>query len=269
MKVHLVDGCFYASGRRSASLGGENTGLGPQYFEWTTEPTAGVTFYTDMCLDRALDSFGRKVAWLIEPPWKRTHYDWVCKNAGALEYVLSYVRDLPVRNLLYYPHGGSLIKLDDWGVHDKSAMASIIFSQKRTAPGHVLRRAAALPDGTDRWGYGYRPTESLIPALRPYRYSVVVESCQVADYFSEKLIDCLSQGTVPIYWGCPHINRYFDERGIITFEHVDELEEILGQVVSEADYRNRLPYIRLNLELAKRYRCCEDWIYREYPWLFQ
>lgn len=267
MKVGLVDGCFWAFGQQSANLGGENRGLTPQYFEWTTEPGQAVTFYTDICLPQAIGAPGRKVAWLIEPPWKQSHYKFAAEHQGEFEAVLSFLREPVARNGLFYAFGGSYIALEDWAVYDKTEMVSLMLSRKRTAPGHILRHEAAkMP--LDVWGHGYRVFDTPVQPFRPYRYSVVIDPWAGDYFFNERLVDCISQGTVPIYWGCPGIGHFFDRRGIIQFQHMDELEEILTGVVSEADYRSRLPYIRLNLELAKRYRCAEDWIYRQYPFLF-
>jgi hypothetical protein len=40
-------------------------------------------------------------------------------------------------------------------------------------------------------------------ALRDYMFSIVIENAQVGRYFTEKLIDAIALGTVPVYWGGP------------------------------------------------------------------
>ena len=273
MKVHLVDGSFFPR-ERSATLAGENSGLGPESFEWTSEPTSGVTFYTDVCLEQACGLRDRprpsmRVAWLLEPPWKKSHYAGAYALRNQFDFILTYWKDMPGYTL-FYPLGGSWIQQEDWGLHDKSLPTSIIASEKRDAPGHQLRHEAIDKLGCymDIWGRGYHAAPSKIPMLRPYRYSVVVESWRGNWYFSEKLIDCLSQGTIPIYWGCPDIGRFFNIDGIFQFETLDELGGILDGI-SKADYARRLDAVRDNLERARQYRCAEDWIYRQYPFLFE
>jgi hypothetical protein len=154
-------------------------------------------------------------------------------------------------------------------------MVSMIASQKTGAVGHRLRHAIVerfsqyAPNmGVDVMGLGYRPIVSKLEGLRDYRYSIIVESCRHEEYFSEKLIDCFSCGTIPIYWGCENIGSFFDRNGILSFTTLTELEHILISVVSQPDSAVRGAAIERNFELAKQYRSAEDWIYKCYPELF-
>jgi hypothetical protein len=108
---------------------------------------------------------------------------------------------------------------------------------------------------------------SKVEGLKDYRYSVVVENTCQDWYFTEKIIDPLSQGCVPIYWGCD-VSQFFDMGGIITFESVDELKKILDNL-SIQDYMSRMKAIRHNFTEAEKYRCAEDWIIRRYPDIFK
>jgi len=275
MKVHLIDGSFFPR-EKSATLAGDNSGLEPEAFEWTDQPAAGVTFYTDMCLEQAVGTRGKKVAWLLEPPWKPNAYMRALELRNHFDYTLTYTPWPNCGNNLIYALGGSWLR--DWGVFPKSRLCSLIASEKAETEGHLLRHQIARKFGT--WGLphqgasinvmgrGYRPLASKAEGLRDYYYSVVIESWRGDWYFSEKLIDCLSQGTIPIYWGCPDIGRFFKTDGILQFETLDELSGILDGI-SEADYARRLDAVRDNLERACQYRCAEDWIYREYPYLFE
>ena len=92
--------------------------------------------------------------------------------------------------------------------------------------------------------------------LNDFRYSVVVENSKQNHYFTEKLIDCLLVGTVPIYWGCDSLFDFgFDERGIITFNDPSELESVLP-TLSETDYEERLPWVEHNHKIAQQYLQC-------------
>jgi hypothetical protein len=267
-KVHLIDGSFFPR-ERSATLAGDNSGLGPAHFEWTAEPTGGVTFYTDVCLEQAVDAPGRKVAWLLEPPWKPNAYETAWKLREHFDYILTYHHiGWGGHKQLFYPLGGSWIR--DWGVHPKSKLVSIIASEKNEAQGHKLRHGTIARYGLrlDVMGRGYRPIEGKAKGLRDYCYSVVIESWRGDWYFSEKLIDCLSQGTIPIYWGCPNIGRFFNTDGILRFYDLDRLGNILASI-SKADYVGRLDAVRDNLKRARQYRCAEDWIFEKYPFLFE
>jgi len=267
MKIRLVDGCFFPR-EQSATLAGERSGEGPASFAWSLTDSGPVTFYTDICLHQVADQPGRKVAWLLEPPWKPSAYEQALRLQDQFEFILTYRAGMG-NKALFYPLGGSW--LVDWDVYDKHELVSLMVSERAESEGHQLRHqiANSLPIADHTYGRGTREIESKADALRHYYYSIVVESWRGNWYFSEKLIDCLSQGTVPIYWGCPDIGRFFDEDGIISFTTLTELDYILAYVVNVEDYARRLPAIRYNLEVAREYACAEDWIYQQYPFLFE
>jgi hypothetical protein len=77
----------------------------------------------------------------------------------------------------------------------------------------------------------------------------------------------MSVGTIPIYWGCEDVGEYFNKKGILTFGNLDQLEDIVCNLHS-SQYEELRPYARENLELCKKYRCAEDWMYKQYPFLF-
>ncbi len=275
--VPLRDGTF-APGR-SMTLSGENADEAPKLLRWQHVeqlPDAPVTVFTDMCLDEVLLSQSpTNIAVLIEPPaFSTTHYEKAERLEAHFDAIFTYdweyleagiARGAPWR---FYPFGGSRIR--DWGVFDKSANASIIVSVKAITEGHRLRHEIVKRFGEHLSVFGEPYTEYLDPkppGLRPFRYSVVVESGRSDYYFTEKLIDCFSQGTVPVYWGCPSMAD-FEADGIIPFETLDDLTYILANI-SEQDYLRRMSAIRRNLELARGFRCAEDWLAREYGRLFR
>jgi len=84
---------------------------------------------------------------------------------------------------------------------------------------------------------------------------------QSRDYhFSEKLINPIIVGTIPIYYGMPSIGDYFDTRGMIIFNDVEEIGDILSSLNEEL-YDSMLPYARENFKIAQDYILSEDWMY--------
>jgi hypothetical protein len=201
---------------------------------------------------------GVTIAWLLESPRAtRQEYRWVARNALLFDRVLTFEQSLleELPNAMFTPLGGCWLLPKEWKLHAKSKNLSIIASHKRKMPGQELRHEVIRRYG-ERFdavlGGGYRWIENKIEGLREYRYSMAIENCRQNYYFSEKLIDCLMSGTVPIYWGCPSIGLFFDTRGIVTFEHPRELDALLERIGPE-DYERRLPAIRRNQELARRF----------------
>lgn len=84
-------------------------------------------------------------------------------------------------------------------------------------------------------------------------FHLTIENTRLENYFSEKLIDALISKTVPIYWGCPNIEKWFDPRGFIFInDNVDEITGVLNNL-TEDDYKTRLPFIEENHQRAKKY----------------
>ncbi len=148
-----------------------------------------------------------------------------------------------IPNAVEFPMGGT------WVPHwrevrcEKRAMCSLIASAKRSQPGHRLRHrvvewARASGADIDVMGMGYRPIADKAEGLAPYRYSVVIENVREPGYFSEKLVDALLCGTVPIYWGAPDIGRFFDARAMVICEGLEDVQRAVA-AMSEADFAAR------------------------------
>jgi hypothetical protein len=71
----------------------------------------------------------------------------------------------------------------------------------------------------------------------------VIENVRENNYFSEKLLDAVFCETVPIYWGCPNIDRFIDPEGLINCETGEDVRAAV-QNMSVEDYQHRLPAIR-------------------------
>ena len=59
------------------------------------------------------------------------------------------------------------------------------------------------------------------------KFNICVENSRYENYFTEKLMNCFATRTVPIYWGAPNIGEYFNEKGIIQFNNLEDLHHIL------------------------------------------
>jgi len=169
---------------------------------------------------------------------------------GHFWRVLSFNETLlsHIPNGVFFPMGTNWVP--EWRdlTLDKSKMCSLIASAKRDTAGHKLRhRIADWVQGASRdvdvMGRGYTPFERKADGLAPYRYSVVIENVQEKNYFSEKLVDAVLCSTVPIYWGCPNLERFIDPSGIIQCHSEEEVKRAID-AMSEADFTARLPELQ-------------------------
>lgn len=136
-----------------------------------------------------------------------------------------------------------------------------IFSHKRGLPGYELRHSIWNEMSDQIIGFG-SGTGNWIPskrvALEPYRFSIVIENnIDQGLYFSEKLIDCITMLTVPIYWshGNQNLAQFFDFSGFILFSNISHLKNIIKTELATEEmqimaYNNRKDAVLYNLKQA-------------------
>ena len=245
-------------------------------WEFGNDPVSKSCFITDLCLTDVLKAKGvkRKIAWILEPRAIHPHvYQWIEQNNRLFDYVFTFDTDLIERgeNYLYYPHGRCWINGEPTTTN-KDKHCSIIASGKNFAIGHQLRHTIIQNkyQGVDVFGYGYKPVESKREALDAYKFSITIENSIQPGYWTEKIVDCFATKTIPIFWGDKSICDHFDGGGILFFDKLTTLEEILEAIRFDGDnlYQTRIDAINKNFELVEKYRIPEDWMYETYPFLF-
>tara|TARA_R110000868_G_scaffold405811_1_gene685637 strand:+ start:3329 stop:4276 length:948 start_codon:yes stop_codon:yes gene_type:complete len=85
------------------------------------------------------------------------------------------------------------------------------------------------------------------------KFSIIIENSQEKNYFSEKLIDCLLTKTIPIYWGCPNIEEYFNGDGFIFINDESDFLQKVNSINIEEYYNSKKDIIESNFQIAKKY----------------
>jgi len=85
--------------------------------------------------------------------------------------------------------------------------------------------------------------------LMKYKFNIAIENEKLPNYFTEKLIDCFATKTIPIYYGCSNISDYFNTDGIIMFNTLEELRNILSTIKIET-------YERMSDAIEDNYNRC-------------
>ena len=191
-------------------------------------------------------------------------YQWITGVEDKFDYIFTHDAQLLERGGKYVKNilGTTWINNDSAAVFKKEKLVSHIVSTTRWARGHNLRHivAEAIRRGNhnvDIWGSAYRGFESKLEPLKDYCFSITIMNASHKNYFTETLVDTFRCGTVPIFWGCENIEDFFNEKGILRFTTGPELMEILGDL-SVDRYREMLPYVEENFELAKNYLNVDD-----------
>jgi hypothetical protein len=134
-------------------------------------------------------------------------------------------------------------------IGNKSKLVSAVGSREVFLPLHRTR--TQLIDGLenqtdyqiDVFGKGRTYIDSKNDGLDRYMYSVAIENTRSKHYWTEKIGDCIRSLTVPIYFGCEEIEKYFPQLSYIKMEQSDfenGLKDVLDSL-SEMDYQRRIP----------------------------
>ena len=238
-----------------------------------------IVIYTETSLTEINSLPKYKIALMIESPEiNRPYYNYIEKNNHLFDIVLTFSKMLLDKgeNYKLNLYGTTWLHETYCNIWDKNKLCSLILSNNKSTSGHKLRHIIAnnitsnniniveiygsiyrsLPYMTsknfEKDHSGPHITNQKIIALKDYMFSIAIENCKEDYYFSEKLIDCFLSGTVPIYYGCPSINRFFNIKGILQFTTEQECLNIINTLSSEK-YNEMLPYIKENFEEAKKY----------------
>ena len=190
-------------------------------------------------------------------------------NTDRYDYLLTCFDDLLLLPNAYLFQGcGSFVDPNP-NIPKKFAVSSVI-SGRRGLPGHELRyelfdrrNEITMPFdfylGT--WNkmqdhYYRQPNINVLHQDKKDKIRAFDCMCHIAidsfrrdNFYSEKLIDCFITKTVPIYWGCPNIGKYFNDKGIVLVESVNQIIDTCKHI-SIYEYMNMLLYIEENYQLA-------------------
>jgi hypothetical protein len=233
----------------------------------------GITYFTDKMLHLAPNVVSDiKVAFLLEPKsFMPQIYETIKLYEDHYDLIFTYDEELLNRGPKYtfMPADVSTIEEKYYKIHKKSKLASMIYSNKRQLPGHKLRFAIAekvipmtgMQSKIDLLGSGTGTfLENKADGCLDYMFQIAIENSKVKNYYADKILDCFVTGCIPIYWGCPNIGDYFDERGIIQFNNAKQLIKILTEI-DEKKYKSMLKYAKINFEKALRHQNVDDEFY--------
>lgn len=89
------------------------------------------------------------------------------------------------------------------------------------------------------------------------QFHICIENSRQNNYFTEKLIDCFQTKTIPIYWGCPNIEEFFDANGFFIANSFDDIINICNSV-DKKTYQSKLEIVEKNFILSKEFATIVD-----------
>jgi len=136
-------------------------------------------------------------------------------------------------------------------VPEKKQVASCIASNLSQLKGHRLRLAFVnllkkeIPT-IDFFGKGSHFLPDKLDGLLPYRYSIAIENSSAPYYFTEKINDCFLAYTVPVYYGCSNIEKYFPEKSFIRIDITNSGKAIerIKEIILHDNWEERLEAVK-------------------------
>jgi hypothetical protein len=229
-----------------------------------------ITIFTDGHFKQVDDVQSKiKIAWQVESPplSDGPFYDMLEQGYGdKFDYIITYDEGLINKDPSKYLRGNSGGSwVEEPAMYPKKKNVCTAASSKNGLPGHQLRhRIISKYPQIDAYGFGYKPFKHHEDVFSDYRFVVVVENVSCDNYFSEKITNALTCGCIPVYWGCSNINDTFDSNGVIKFDTLEDLEEILP-TLTESLYNEKIEAVRSNYNKAvEQFYTTDDWLYQTY-----
>lgn len=248
-----------------------------QFIEYTNDPTdVGVFVDYDGSLDN-IETIVKnsqhkyKVMVQMEPAsFNRALHGWILENEHLFDLILVHYPSwkgsgkYPEKYRYYIAGSRTFIQPQERKIYPKSKNISAIFSKKNFGMvGHQMRH-----DVRDHLGQSgiidFNNPSNKVDGLRDYRYELVIEN-EFPYFLSEKPIDSILSGCMPIMWGHPNTKPFeeLDKNGFIFFENKEELYDILESgILTEQYYNERLDAINHNFKVVQKYLSFGDIIYK-------
>ena len=189
------------------------------------------------------------MAFMMEPGHPAEH-PWMYKGLSQYARVYSH---LPHSTNTILSHGylgwylqKDLLYLETMLPPEKTRNISCIASGLKQLEGHRLRLGFVnmlkkeLPS-IDFFGKGFHFLPDKMDGLLQYKYSIAIENASLPFYFTEKINDCFLAWTVPIYFGCSNIGKFFPAKSFISIDVRDPKNAIkkIRDIPENDDWQER------------------------------
>jgi hypothetical protein len=193
-------------------------------------------------------------------------HDWAIQNKDLFNIILTWSDKVlnNCNNALFLPFGHTWFKPDQYEKsHNKLFQISHLCGKLLKTYGQSLRhellaRKNEIKTPTKFFNtYGDRyniedARKGKEEVFGDSMFGVAIENTSYNGYFTEKILDCFLLKTIPIYWGCSDINKFFNKEGIIKFGNIDEFIYITNNL-NEDYYNSKKDIIEENYQKTLQY----------------
>ena len=257
---------------------GEHPSTPSQFIEYTNDPTdIGIFVDYDGSYDHhetivKNSNHKYKVMVQMEPAsFNRALHQWIIKNEHLFDMIFVHYPawkgsgKYPEKYHYYIAGSRTFIKPKDRQIYPKSKNITAIFSQKNFGlVGHNMRHEIRDWSKSNPNIIEFNNPVEKVDGLKDYRYEVVIEN-EFPYFLTEKQLDSILTGCLPIVWGHPNTKPFeeFDKNGFIFFQNNEELYKILNSgLLTEEYYNSKIDALKYNFEIAKKYLSFGDIIWK-------
>lgn len=91
---------------------------------------------------------------------------------------------------------------------------------------------------------GGHSESTIINYISDFKFCICSENSEDGGYCTEKIVQCMIAGTIPIYWGDPQITKYFREESFIRVKSEKDISSAIQRVIrldkDESEYNEVL-----------------------------
>jgi len=104
----------------------------------------------------------------------------------------------------------------------------------------------------DFFGKGTNFLEDKWDGIAPYKYSIAIENSSIDDYWTEKISDVFLAYSLPFYFGCTNIDKYFPKESYIWIDisNPKKALDTMREAIENNEYEKRLEFIKEARELV-------------------
>ena len=166
----------------------------------------------------------------VQEPYQKGLTDWVIERHNYFSKIFTH---LPVDKSTKYIRSHTCLPWHVGKTYDqlcmtgtppeKDRLLSSIVGGSVFLPGHKLRRnfIKKVMDSEvplELFGKNIRPIEDKTQGLDRYFFSFAIENNSNPDMWTEKLADCYLSWTMPVYYGCTNLEKYFPKNSFLQID---------------------------------------------------
>ena len=194
--------------------------LNTPIFPWIQRKFMVAVIGNKYVLPKCCPSLNRPMEWF----W------WIRKKVAQFVYKTSSSGTFPVKNIQLQDM--RLEAISFFMTHDLLDLYGKGWESLRNLPPRWEKKLTPLLKNTPS-----KFCEDKLSTIRGYKYGLCIENAKFPGYVTEKIIDCLVAGVIPLYMGAPDIEEFIPKSCFIDFRDYEDMDSLLQylQVMSESD----------------------------------